>query len=49
MNVALLKRSIASLNTVQARPFSVAFNVKSKFEAAYNSKMDGLAKVPKKM
>ena len=33
MNVTLLNRSVAqSIKLVQARPFSVAYNVKSKFE-----------------
>jgi len=34
-------------NTMSARPFSVAYNVRSKFEAAYKEKMATLAKVPK--
>ena len=38
----------AALKLNQARPFSVAYNVKSKFEAAYESKMETLTKVPPK-
>ena len=32
-----------------ARPFSVAYNVKSKFEAAYKAKMENLSKVQRKV
>jgi hypothetical protein len=32
----------------QARPFSVAYNVKSKFEEAYTAKMENMKKVTKK-
>jgi len=49
MNVTLLKRSMAGINQATTRQFSVAHNVKSQFEAAYKTKMEGLAKVPKKM
>lgn len=49
MNVTLLNRSLLGCRLTQARPFSVAFNVKSKFEQAYNQKMEGLRKVPEKM
>ena len=48
MNVTLLNRSAAAFRMAQARPFSVAYNVKSKFETAYNQKMEGLRKVPEK-
>ena len=33
----------------QNRTFSVAYNVKSKFEEAYKAKMEGLSKVPQKV
>jgi hypothetical protein len=33
----------------QTRAFSVAYNVKSKFEAAYEIKMEGLSKVQQKV
>ena len=33
----------------QTRAFSVAYNVKSKFEAAYEAKMEGLSKVQAKV
>ena len=41
--------AMSHLNTMSARPFSVAYNVRSKFEAAYKEKMAALAKVPKAM
>jgi hypothetical protein len=49
MNVTLLKKSAQAFRMAQARPFSVAYNVKSKFEQAYNQKMEGLRKVPAKV
>jgi hypothetical protein len=48
MNVTLLNRSAKSV-LAQARPFSVAYNVKSKFEQAYNQKVEALKKVPEKV
>lgn len=49
MNVTLLKKMtrVQPLSS-HMRAFSVAYNVKSKFEAAYNTKMEGLNKVAKK-
>ena len=49
MNVALLNRSVQAFQLNQVRTFSVAYNVKSKFEQAYKQKMDGLKKIPEKM
>lgn len=49
MNVALLNRSVNALRLNQLRSFSVAYNAKSKFEQAYNAKMETLRKVPEKM
>jgi len=49
MNVTLLKRSLITARLNQVRPFSVAFNVKSKFETAYTEKMEALGKVQKKV
>jgi hypothetical protein len=31
---------VANMNATQMRSFSVAYNVKSKFEAAYHTKME---------
>ena len=48
----MLKKSclnMSRLNAMSARPFSVAYDVKSKFEAAYKEKVEQLAKVPKAM
>jgi len=36
------------LNTTSVRPFSVAYNVKSKFEEAYNEKISNQSKVAHK-
>jgi len=49
MNVALLNRSVRAMQLNQMRQFSVAFNVKSKFEQAYQQKMEGLKKIPEKV
>lgn len=49
MNVTLLKRSMMTARLNQVRPFSVAFNVKSKFEQAYEEKMESLGKIAKKV
>jgi hypothetical protein len=49
MNVTLLNKSAQAFRISAARPFSVAYNVKSKFETAYNQKMETLKKVPEKM
>ena len=46
MNVTLFRRS--ATNFAQVRPFSVAYNVKSKFEQAYKSKMESMSKVQHK-
>lgn len=48
MNVTLLNRSAQAFRMAHVRPFSVAYNVKSKFETAYNQKMESLRKVPEK-
>jgi hypothetical protein len=48
MSVTLLKKSAAALTFNAARPFSVAYNVKSKFEQAYKSKMETMSKVQHK-
>lgn len=44
--VSFLNRLITA---APARPFSVAFNVKSKFESAYETKMNTLKGQPKKV
>lgn len=50
MNVTLLSKALQRVRlTQQARPFSVAYNVKSKFEQAYSEKMINLRKVPETM
>jgi hypothetical protein len=49
VNVTLLKRSMMTARLNQVRPFSVAFNVKSKFEQAYEEKMESLGKIAKKV
>lgn len=49
MNVTLLKRSLIASRLAQTRQFSVAYNVKSKFEVAYNEKMEAIGKVAKKV
>ena len=51
MNVTLLNRSLQQSMrlTQQARPFSVAYNVKSKFEQAYADKVENLRKIPAAM
>lgn len=49
MNVTILNKSAHAMRITAARPFSVAYNVKSKFEVAYNQKMEGLKKIPEKM
>jgi len=46
MNVTQFARSARALSLAQARPFSVAYNLKSKFEVAYNQKMEGMSKIP---
>lgn len=52
MNVSLLKSmmrpSALQMIGAQSRQFSVAFNVKSKFEEAYASKMESMSKVEAK-
>lgn len=48
MNVTLLNRSLATMRINSARPFSVAYNVKSKFEAAYEAKMESMSKITQK-
>lgn len=48
LNSFLINRS-ASMFHNSAKPFSVAYNVKSQFEKAYKQKMDMMAKVPPKM
>ena len=49
MKVTLLNKSVQSMTLAHARSFTVAFNIKSKFEAAYNQKMATLKKIPTKM
>jgi hypothetical protein len=49
MNVTLLNKSLSRATMLQARPFSVAYNVKSKFEDAYKQKMEALSKVKAKV
>lgn len=44
--VSFLNRVINSNIQTQARNFSVAFNVKSKFEAAYETKMKNIQGQP---
>jgi hypothetical protein len=39
---------VANMNATQMRSFSVAYNVKSKFEDAYKTKMESLGKVTAK-
>jgi hypothetical protein len=45
---SFLNRVVASSMTHGARPFSVAFNVKNKFEDAYEKKMATLKNQPQK-
>jgi hypothetical protein len=47
--VSFLNRVISAGISAPARPFSVAFNVKSKFETAYETKMKALQGQPKKV
>ena len=50
INVAFnLNRSLQTIRMNQIRSFSVAYNVKSKFEQAYNTKMETLRKIPESM
>ena len=51
MNVtSLLNRSTLTVFKMNsARPFSVAYNVKNKFENAYNQKMEAMSKVQHKV
>jgi len=42
-NLMLLENSLARNSSI--RQFSVAYNVKSKFEEAYNKKMEGMSRV----
>ena len=52
MNVTLLNRSLMAsrMSLLTARPFaSVAHNTKSQFEEAYNTRMEGLKRVPNKV
>ncbi len=46
---SFLNRVITSAGSLPAREFSVAFNVKSKFETAFETKMKTLATQPQKM
>ena len=46
--VSFLNRVITA-GVAPSRPFSVAFNVKSKFETAFETKMKNLQAQPKKM
>ena len=50
MNVtSFVNRSALSLFKMNsARPFSVAYNIKSKFEDAYNQKVENLSKIQHK-
>jgi len=48
MNMTLLNKSVMTLRLSQMRSFSVAYNVKSKFETAYEAKLEALSKVQQK-
>jgi hypothetical protein len=49
-SVTLLRRMMVTPTTIPLRSFSAsALNIKSKFEQAYQAKMENLSKVPPKV
>jgi hypothetical protein len=53
MNSSILQKcstgAVFRMNGTGMRPFSVAYNIKSKFENAYNEKVEIMSKVKKEV